>query len=1106
MKKLTLLLAMLLCVGVVMAQTTVSGIISDESGEPLIGANVVVKGSTTGTITDIDGSYTVTLPEGENTLVVSYIGYNDREIVVTGPGTMDFTLSADSELLTEVVVTGLGIKRDKKALGYSVADLSSEEISQKSEADPIRALSSKVPGVSVVGGGGSPGQSTRINIRGNSSLTGNTQPLFVVDGIPFDNQVNATGTGVQFSNRAYDIDPNNIESMTVLKGAAAAALYGSRATNGVVLITTKTGSKKGRKGLEVSYNSSISFESITKLPNYQDKYTQGSNQNYNGGFIGNWGAPFPEYVDELNAEFHGGTDRYSKVYAAGYPEGTVPHPLVGVPYGAARFQDVFPELLEEDPNDPTARRAIPVPLTSHDFLEDFFETGNLIENSFNFSAGDEKASLSATISRMDNTGIVPNAESSRTTLSFGGRAELENGLQVSGGVNYVNTGQASPPTTPSYYNDYAGGADGASIYSRLFYLPRNFNLTDYPYENPVNGDNVFYRALDNPRWLVENGRFNSNVNRVFGNLALSYNILPSLSLTAKGGINTYNDAQVSTLRTGSVSDPNGRVTNFDVENTELDFNYFATYDDQLSDDISLRVIGGLNQNQREYESIYIDGDGVIDNSVLTLDGVTTVSAVNSGTFKSKQRLYAVYGDVSFGFRNFLYLGVTARNDWTSTLVNPKDFEGSNNSYFYPGVSASVILSEAVSSMPSFISYAKLRGAWTQVGNEASPYQTSTTYRLNNPFITTGGSIPRAALGNTLGLADLVNELTTEIEFGADLRFFLNRVGLDFTWFKRNSTNQITSTQVPASSGFTNSIINAGEIQNKGIELGLNFDIIRGDGINWNTTVNFTRIRSLVIDAGDGTEIVGDGFTGLINNVHREGMPYGALFGTKNARIDNDDLTSPLLINKASGLPIPLPTDEIIGDPNPDFVLGLINTISFKGLELGVLFDWKEGGDIFSSTAASLLLRGQLAGSTDREGLRVVPGVYGDPASYEPLTDENGGTIQNTTGVTSFDYHFADGFGAYGASEVNVYDATVFRLREISLGYALPTNLLEKLPFGNIRVSVSARNLWFKAPNILEDLNLDPELLPFTADSNLQGIEFGATPNTKRIGVNLSLTF
>ncbi|MBP9873730.1 MAG: SusC/RagA family TonB-linked outer membrane protein [Haliscomenobacter sp.] len=1086
-----------------MAQRTITGTVSDEAGEPLIGASILVKGTSTGAVTDLDGTYSINVPAGEVTLIFSYTGYITKEVITSASNVIDMTLEESAEQLSEVLVTAIGIERSTKAMGYAVTNLAGDDLLQKSEVDPVRAVAGKVPGVSISGAGGGPGQSTKINIRGFSSLTGNTQPLFVVDGVPFDNSTNSTrgaASGNQTSSRAFDMDPNNIESMTILKGAAAAALYGSRATNGVVVITTKTGTRNARKGLEVTYNSSYQLEQISGIPEYQNVYGQGSNQVYNGGFIGNWGNPFAEHVDRLNSTY--GTN-YSKVIVPGYPEGTVPHPLVSGGFAGSRFPSVFPELMEPTPGNPSVLRAIPVPYRPYDIIDPFFQDGQLFENSLNISAGGPEASINAVVSRMSNEGIVPNSEAGRTSLSFGGNAKLSNGLLMNGNVTYVNTTQASPPTAGSIFGGNFSGTSDGSIFTRLFFMPRNFDMMEtnpegipYPFENPTTGDNVFYRALDSPLWLAKYNRYTSNVNRVYGNMTLSYDVLPWLNLMARGGVNTYSDAQKSIERPGGVADADGEIWTNDITNSEIDLNYLATITKDISEDIDFRLIGGFNWNQRERRERFVRGDQVITSTLLNTDA-TAVQISNE--FNRKQRFYAAYGDLQLGYKDYLYLGITARNDWSSTLP------AANRSFFYPGVNASFVLTDALGLTSNLLGFAKLRAAWTQVGNEASAYRTATPYNLSTPFTTAGGSIlNRATLSNTLGNATLVNELTTEIEFGADLRFLRNRIGLDFTYFKRNSTNQITATDVPGSSGFNSAVVNAGEVENKGIEVSLNLVPIKmANGFEWNTTVNFTRIRSLIVDAGEGGDIFIGGLTGDGGGtLHRTGYPYGQIFGGKNARTPEGDL----LINRTLGTTIILPELQIIGDPNPDFLLGFINEFTFKGFSLNALIDWRQGGDMYLTTAGSLLLRGQLPQTEDREALRVIPGVYGNYQTFEPVTDENGNYIRNTTGITAFDYFFSNGFGSYGADETNIFDVTSIRLREVSLGYTFPKKLLAKTPFGSARISVSGRNLWWRAPNILEGVNQDPEVLAEGANSNVQGFEYGSYPTTRRYGVNLSVSF
>ena len=1099
-------------------ERVVSGkVTAQEDASALPGVNVVLKGTTNGTVTDADGNFKLNVPAAGGSLVFSFIGLQTSEVAIGDRSVIDVNLGLDVQQLTEIVVTAAGIERDKKALGYSVASVTGTSMQQRSEPDPLRALQGKMPGVNITGGGGAPGQSTRINIRGFSSLTGNTQPLFVVDGIPFDNGTNAdqigSAQGTQLSNRAFDLDPNNIESLTVLKGAAAAALYGSRATNGVVVITTKAGKKSSKKGLEVTYNGSMNFEEISGIPNYQNKYTQGSNQNYNGGFIGNWGAPFPEYVDEINTNNYGGNPRYSKVYSPGYPEGFVPHPITGNGYGIGQgYRNAFPELMSDQDVNGNGKLddPIPVKLETHDIVGGFFKTGRVIENGFNINNSSDKATINAGISRMTNEGMVPNQEATRTALNFGGSGQLDNGLFVSGAVSYVNTTQQTPQVGPSIYNDYSGGG-GGSIFARIFYLPRNYNLTDYPFENPINGNNVFYRALDNPKWIAKNNLYNSNVDRVYGNLTFGYDINEFLNVTFKGGVNTYSEQRKSVFRKGGTAFPAGGMFMDNLVNTEQDYNLIFTFTKDINEDLNFRAIVGGNANQREFSENFTAGTDFIIPGLYTLNN--TATQVNYADYYRLRRLYGVYADLQFSYKKWLNLNIVGRNDWASTL--PKE----NRSFSYPGASLSFILTDATDALDNVLSFAKLRAAYTFVGREADPYQTNTVYSVTTPFTSgaTGTAYRRAGLNNRLGNLTLQNERTREIEFGGEFRHKSDRASVDLTYFTRNSFDQIVPVLISPSSGFTEAIVNSGEIKNSGWEIGLSLTPVKmSNGFSWDIYAAFSRIRSEVVSAGTSGEIllggVGGGNSGVLGNIHRVGNPYGQIYGTKNSRDEEGNL----LINEIDGRPYSLPDADIIGNPIPDFNLGVTNTFSFKGFTLSALIDWKQGGDFYSVTAASLFLRGQLAQQTDREGLRVVPGVYGNTSEFVTdangktigvaVLDENGQKIKNSTGITAFDYHFSNGFGAYGADEVSIYDGTVIRLREISLGYSIPKTVLSKTPFGSARVSVSGRNLWWKAPNVLENLNLDPEVLATVASTNIQGFEAGATPTTKRYGFNVVLTF
>ncbi|GAB2524362.1 SusC/RagA family TonB-linked outer membrane protein [Spirosoma aerophilum] len=1101
MRKILLMSLLLVCsfwLPALAQERTITGkVTASEDGSPMPGVSVVIKGTTRGTNTDANGSYSISVTEKGSRLIFSFVGSASQELEIGNKSVINVALANDAKQLGEVVVTALGQQRDKKALAYAVSNVKGDILQQRSEPDPLRALSGKVPGVNITAGNGAPGAGTRITIRGNNSFTGNNQPLFVVDGIPFDNSVNTPQNGSQgyntntvTTNRAYDIDPNNIEAMTVLKGAAASALYGSRAANGVIVITTKSGSKSARKGLEINFNSSYSVENVSTIPEYQDTYTQGSNQTYNGGFIGNWGTVFPSEVDRINASL--GFERYSKVVDPDYPAGTIPHPLVDatVPYGAARYQTAFPELLQSN------GRGIAVPLKPYDIIGGFFKTGKVMENGIQITSTGDKTSLNASVSKTKNEGIIPNSFTDRTTLSFGGNAQLSNGVSVAGSVAYTNTNQQSPQSGAGYYADYGGLASAGSIYSRLFYLPRNFDLNGYPFENPVDGSNVFYRALDNPLWTAKYNLYNSSVNRVYGNMTLTYDITPWLNFTARGGINTYSETRRNVLRPGGSFSPLGSVSRTDLTNTEIDFTFLATAQHDFSEKINAKLLVGFNPNQRTYTESSVSGAPVIDPNILTIGGTLNQNAAD---YRSQRRLYGIFSELTVGYGNFLFLTASVRNDQSSTLP------AANNSYYYPAVSGSFVFSDVLNLPKNIINLGKLRANYAKVGKDASPYQVFTAYNLGRTFYN-GTAISTANLPSQLNNVNLKPEFTTEVELGTELQFFNNRIGIDAAYFDRVSTDLIVTRELPRTSGFATEITNAGKISNKGWEVGLTLVPLRmANGLTWTSYFAFTTIKSKVEDAGPGGEIFigGTGLTSL-GTIFRNGLPYGQIIGSKNARDDAGNL----LINPSTGLPIRAPKSDIIGDPNTKYQVGWTNTVNFKNFSLSVLMDYKAGGSLFSSTAASLLLRGQLKNSEDREGMRVIPGVLGDPATYKPLVGDNGQPIKNTIAMSAFQYHFTDGYGAYGADEVNIYDATVVRLREVSLGYSVPKAFLKRYAkvFGSLRMSVSGRNLWFYAPNMLKGLNFDPEVLSNFADSNIQGFDLGASPSTRRFGINLNASF
>ncbi len=1051
---------------------TVSGTVtSSEDGSTLPGVNVVVKGTTQGGVTDIDGNYKITVPEEGGTLVFSFIGLETQEVEMGNRSVIDLQMASDVKQLGEVVITAIGIEREAKALGYSVARVGGEDIQQKSEPDPLRALQGRVAGVNIQGSSGAAGSATRITIRGNSSLLGNNQPLFVVDGVPFNNNVNngtnqLTGGGA-YGSRLSDLDPNNIESMTVLKGAAAASLYGSRAANGVILITTKSGSgAASKKGLEVTISSSYSIEQVANLPDYQNTYGTGTNFGYQQ-VNGSWGAPFV------------GTQPYASVT-------TIPHwydKVIG-------FEDLW---------------GTTVPYQAYpNNVKDFFQTGSIWDNSVSISGGNEKSVITAVVSDLRQDSYIPGSEFNRTSLSIGGKTELDNGLIINSNLTYSNASQ----------HTFAGGANNAqgnaSAFARTLYLGRNWDLHGTPYKNPLNNSNAFFVGTgqaDNPLWSVENAGVESVTNRWVGNLGLGYEVNEWISINYKFGFNGYSQSQSEWWRPGSRAAAGaGQITDRSITFGEIESNFLVSFTKDINESISLRAIVGHNLNQRKSTSQAVQGSSYV---IFDNDNINNTNfLIPFGGGLSERRLIGVFGDVTLGYNDYLFLNLTGRNDWSSTL--PKD----NNSFFYPSASLSFIFTDILTIPSSILSYGKVRASFSEVGNDTSPYQLAPVYVVNANGINSGSpnatampfnGIPGSTLSNTERNPNLKPEITQEIELGLDIKFLDNKIGLDLSVYSRESRDQIIPITLPNSSGFSSFFTNAGVVSNKGIEVGLDVTPLNlQNGFKWNLYGTFTLNRNIVESLNlEGTDelLLGGTFAGSVQGIHKVGQPYGLIKGTVSARDDEGNL----LIDPSNGQLISDINPRFIGDPNPDYIVGIINSFSWKGISLSAVFDWKQGGDMYSVTNLSLLGRGVTTDTEDREVNVIIPGVYGDPNTAEPIRDENGNKTINTTAIEVNSAYFGNSFAINGQDQWSIWDATVFRLREVSLAYTLPASLLSKTPFGSASISITGRNLWYKAPNFPEGSNFDPETNQF-GNSNLQGFEFTSAPSVKRYGVNLRFTF
>lgn len=1055
---------------------SVSGnVTSSDDGSPIPGANVLIKGTTTGTVTDIDGNYKLTVPTDGTTLVISFIGYGSQEIEVGTRSVIDVSLNTDLTELSEVVVTAVGIEREKRSLGYSVEGMTDDEVQQKSEPDILKAMQGKVPGVQILGSSGAPGSATRITIRGASSFLGNNSPLFVVDGIPYDNtQYNTSNQllgGGAYGSPLSNLDPNTIASINILKGAAAAALYGTRASNGVIIITTKgSSSKVSKKGLEVTFSTSYSQERIANLPDYQNKYGNGSEFNYQNA-NGSWGPAFAA------------RDSFPTwpTYTAAFPDLPTNSPYVAQPNN----------------------------------VSDLFEVGNVFENSLSVIGGNEKATLSASVSNLSQGGYIPGSSFGRTTLAVGGNAELVNGLILSSNVTYTR----SDTKGPFFGENGANGAEVASSFARTLWLGRTWN-SDLPFETPTGG-NVFYNGngIDNPRWSWKHNGVEEHTDRIGGSFGLGFDITDWLNVNYKIGNNQYTTTRKQIYDIGSNAYAGaGAIATDDFSFEEVDSNLIITGQYDINEDINLTALVGQNVNQRSTKRQSVLGTTLVAPDIFDINN--TNNLVPNGGGVTKRRLMGVFYDISLGYKNYLFFNTTGRNDWSSTL--PTD----NNSYFYPSASLAFVFTDALNISGNIISFGKLRASWAKVGNDAAPHSLQNVFNVNlgqasgligsnNDSDFPFNGQPALTMSNTASDPNLTPEFTKEYEFGTNLQFLNNRIGLDVTYYNRNSTDQIAAISVPSATGFNNLFTNFGDLENKGWEVGLDLTPVQiTDGFGWNIFVNYTKNTNTVISLAEGVTRINirNLFGGGIRPVLEPGHPYGSLYGTTSAK----DSEGNWLISPATGLLFPAVGNDPesgrfqhLGDPNPNFTVDMSNTFTWKGFKLDVLMSYKDGGAIYSTTVERLMGRGVAADTEDREKSVIIPGFLGDPATGLPLLDDNGDKIPNTIQATTNDLFFAAGgpesFFINGADEASVYDGTVIRLREVSLSYSLPESLLSKTPFGSAMVSVSGRNLWHYAPNIPHSTNFDPEVNGFGA-TNTQGIEYAAAPQARRYGVNLRFTF
>ena len=1041
---------------------TVIGTATDATGIALPGVSVVVKGTTAGAVTDKHGAYKIEAPEN-SILVFSSLGYKTEQVETGSRSIVNCVLEEDTQYLEEVVVTAVGIQRSERSLGYSVTKVSSDEAVQKAEPDLLRALDGKIAGVQVSAPSGDAGGATRITIRGNSSFLGNNQPLYVVDGVPYSNDGTSSsgrgsGLGGAYGSGISTLDPNDIESMSVLKGAAAAVLYGSRAANGVVLITTKSGAKEksGAKDFEMSLNASYAIETIASLPEYQNTYGQGSNFMY-AGSNGSWGAPFTE----------GATiDMYADI-AAAYPD------------LAAKL---YPEL---------GGGKIPYKAYKNN-VKDLFNVGGVWDVSLNARSINEKGFFNVTGSFVDQDSYIPGSKYNRYSFSAGGSQKLDNGIRYGGNIAYSVTNQDSP----MYGNNQSSSTlGGLSSLARAFIMPRSWDIQNMPYQTP-DGANLLFNLTsqaNNPYWAWENDKISTSQRRIVANFNIGYDFTEWLSIDYTLGYNDYGQDRKTIVNIGSRGNAGkGYISKSAYYNRVLESMLLLSANKRFGD-FGVKATIGHNYSQDTSTSASSTGDEIINPGIFAIDNTKTQTAAEA---YARWRKWGIFADVVLDYKNWAFLNLSGRNDVSSTLPS------SNRSFFYPAVSGSFVFSEAFGIKNDVFEYGKVRASWAKVGNDASPYYMNGTYVTGGPYMGQG----LMELPTVLYDTNLKPEFTREVEAGLELKFFAGRIGIDATYYNRVSDNQIGAKTSAPSTGYSSYVTNFGSIRNEGVELGLDLYPVVAKNFKWSMYTVFTKNRSEVLSLADGVDkiYIGGDFSTPAPML-MVGQPYGVLEGIKLARAaDGTPLVDP-----KTGMYINDVEAGIIGDPNPEYKMAMTNTFSFYGFTLSAMLDFQKGGCVYSTYLTDLLGRGVTKDTEDRLGGRILPGVYGDENTLKPILDADGKMIKNTTTMTESDLYFSDGtystFAINSCDEVAVYDATVLRLREVSLSYKFPRKWISALKLSGLELAFVGRNLWYFAPNVPKYSNYDPIVNSY-GETNVQGIDYTSAPSTRRFAFNVKITF
>lgn len=1056
--------------------TTVRGIVTtEEDGEPVIGASVIVKGTSLGTVTDVNGRFELSgLPPSATRLLISYISLMAKEVAIAPQ--VSVTLKSDTHLLDEVVVTALGISREKKALGYTAQEVKQNALVQGKDNNLLNSLSGKIAGVRITNTQGDVG-SSRIVIRGETSIAGENQPLFIVDGIPVDNsQLNARSSGRDFKNAIADLNPEDIKTLTVLKGPNAAALYGARAAHGAIVITTKGGDKR-QKGIGITLHSSTQVSFVATLPEFQNLFGQGAGGRFS-------------YVDGKGAGVNDGVD-----------ESWGPRLDIGL---------LIPQF--DSPLDADGNRVATSWVSHPNNVRDYFRMGISTNSGISVARGDDKYQFRVGYNYEKQVSIVPDAGTNKTNISLNTDYHLAKWIVVGATANYI---VYTAPSLPGSATPSGSNVRSDSPMLQFLWFGRQVDTNSLKADYTRNWNSSYY---DNPFWSASYNTQSQERHRLIGDLHAEFRLTDGLNVRFRTSTDWYNDRRKSKVKWGSAGagSPYGSYAEDAYTVKENNTEVLATYIKQLNKNWGIDALLGFNVRNKQYENNYQAAPRLAVADLYTLTNSRDPLTSSNDFYRLRQ--YGLYGSIQLDYRRWAFLNITGRNDWSSTL--PVD----NNSYFYPSVTASVLLSEAFGWRSKAVNYLKIRGGWSQVGADANPYQLATVFTSETAF--NGNPLQSSS---TIGMnPNLKPEKTSSIEAGFEAAFWDNRLCLDFTYYKTDSRNQILKLATTAASGYTSQVRNAGHIRNRGYEIQLGaVPIQTSKGFRWNLDLNYGANSSKVVKLDDEGLITSyQLYSSGIQILASVGEAYGTLFGTSYVRDANGNV-----VVDANGLPKISTTNKTLGKFTPDWTGGISNTFSYRSLSLSFLIDASVGGSIFSNTNKTGKYTGVLANTlsgrdaehgglwyyTDAMGNNVrlpespsysvssdglyyaqVNGqstrVYQDGIMVEGVT-ESGSKNEEVVSAEKY-YH-----RIYSIAEANVYDASYVKLREVALSYRLPRLWTQKLHLQEASVTLTGRNLWTIYKSVP---NIDPESALTTG--NAQGVEAYSLPTTRSFGVNLSVKF